>query len=247
VGPMPMLDLACREAFRCLSRSTVVELAGKSGVVFDETKHIDLFSTLQDVIKSHLKLTDDAVLYIILKRLSDTALTKMERTRALAEIDAAVECLERDDEKVVMSEKESAENGEREMKTLEDKCCKMRKAIKADVIAMAKGRGRGGGGRGRGRGRGAAGAPGGHDPAMPTHVDQANAALLCPPQSHIWRGLNRGEWRGHCPPFQRISEPWSRAGERHAMMEILRRLWHRHCIKDGLTWPEDVPQILFDL
>lgn len=103
------------------------------------------------------------------------------------------------------------------------------------AAAGGHGRGRGSGGRGRSRGRGSVA------PQLPATIEQTMARLFCPQGGHIWRGLTRGEWCGHYPPFRRIHSKWSALGEEGSMKDILRRLWRMHAEHTGLDFPGCCP------
>jgi hypothetical protein len=68
---------------------------------------------------------------------------------------------------------------------------------------------------------------------LTTAVSQAAARALVPPEAHIWRGLTRGEWCGHRPPYRRVSFPWHRFGEQGALKECLQALWRQHFAYTG--------------
>ena len=69
-------------------------------------------------------------------------------------------------------------------------------------------------------------------------IDQRTVANFLPPSEnvHVWRGLTRGEWCGHLPPYRRIRATWSEFGEEWAMVNVLCRLWQQYCEANALDF-----------
>ena len=65
-------------------------------------------------------------------------------------------------------------------------------------------------------------------------IDHADANKFTPPRTSIWRGLKKGSWHGHAPPFQRVSGTIEREGsEKGALLKVLRCLWTAWCTLNG--------------
>ena len=70
---------------------------------------------------------------------------------------------------------------------------------------------------------------------LPCSISHDEAKQWIPPDCSIWRGLTRGEWHGHCPPYRRTSAPWIRYGQDGAMRVVIKTLWVQYLDKHGLS------------
>lgn len=64
-------------------------------------------------------------------------------------------------------------------------------------------------------------------------MDQKVARSLVPPKAYIWRGLTRGQWCGHLPPYRRLSKAWG-VNETAACLWVIRELWRQHIEANAL-------------
>lgn len=69
---------------------------------------------------------------------------------------------------------------------------------------------------------------------LPCSITHERAKEFAPPGASIWRGLTRGEFCGHLPPYRRVSASWARFGQEGALRETLRLLWSQSLASQGL-------------
>ena len=62
----------------------------------------------------------------------------------------------------------------------------------------------------------------------PSEISHADAKLLAPPSSYVWRRHTTGHWCGKLPPHGEISRSWTKHGEREAVLGLIRELWTQH-------------------
>ena len=68
---------------------------------------------------------------------------------------------------------------------------------------------------------------------LPSTIPQRKARKHIPDDCHIWRGVVRSEWCGHCRGHRRVQASWLKYGERNALIVVLRMLWDQHLTKHG--------------
>ena len=171
---------------------------------------------------------------IVCKRLAVEEMATETRTEALEFVgsESCLEVLEADDHKVIADMKKKATTG----KAVYDEIVQEVKQRRQRLLELAGEAGA----AGKRRGRAAA-------KKLAATIEHATAKQFVPFGASVWRGLIRGEWCGHYPPFKRISAPWAFYGERGAMFDVLRGLWQQHCAYKGLSYPADVPhKLLFE-
>ena len=122
---------------------------------------------------------------------------KNQRSAELLEIDAAIQCLEKQDQEVVEHEttksavaSATAKEYLREYKdkrTAVDLKLKAPKGRKKVIKALV----------------------------MPFEMTHSEAKVFLPPDTRIWRGLTRCTWYGHCKPHRRIQTKWADYGGEH--------------------------------
>lgn len=69
---------------------------------------------------------------------------------------------------------------------------------------------------------------------MPCSITHERAKEFAPPGASVWRGLTRGEFCGHLPPYRRVSCSWARYGQEGSLRETLRLLWRQWLAAQGL-------------
>lgn len=153
-------------------------------------------------------------------RLSHSRLSRMSAEASysaeLMELDEAVEVLDRNDIKVVQSEKESAQ-----------RACDIRaeysRLYRASAAKFLPASGK------HKRRRKAS------EAALPEVIPQAEARNFVPEGSHVWRGNFAQTWNGHLKPYRRVSCRWSLHGEHQALKLVLASLWRQYIELHGLA------------
>ena len=69
---------------------------------------------------------------------------------------------------------------------------------------------------------------------LPSTIPQKEAKKYIPPNTYIWRGLQRCEWCGHCRPYKRCKASWLQYGEAEALRVMIRMLWDQWLTLGGL-------------
>ncbi len=59
----------------------------------------------------------------------------------------------------------------------------------------------------------------------PSEISHAEAKVLAPPSSYVWRRHTTGHWCGKLAPHKEVCRSWAKHGERAAVLEVLRELW----------------------
>ena len=231
-GPMGAVELAARCAFWSMDRGTVLSFAASRGIVVDDAA--SLAEVLFSVVQRVLLISDEAAVKILEKRLTLNDLTNTFADVFL-EIDVAHEVLDRADASDLIQE-------QKEMQRVAQDDAAFRKSFRHKQEQLNKGKGRGAK-TGKGEGKLAA------RYAAPSTIPQAQAREFAPEGTHIWRGVVRSEWCGHCPPHRRAAASWLVFGEQQALRVVLQRLWDQWlglrgldrsaCPYDGL-WDEAV-------
>ena len=63
---------------------------------------------------------------------------------------------------------------------------------------------------------------------------QADAKLLLPPHTSIWRGLANGSWNFHQKPWPRQSFSWNRYGAEESLKMCIQAAWELYLGSNGL-------------
>ena len=66
-------------------------------------------------------------------------------------------------------------------------------------------------------------------------LSQPQLKPLVPEGGSIWRGNSSHSWHGHMPPFARDAASWHAYGHRGAAVLVLRSLWRKKLLLQGLT------------
>ena len=180
IGPLPMLEVACRHAFWNLPRSVVVDFAKYANIpVVKEDK---LCSVLFKVIQGVTKLSDSAVLDLLQKRLGVND-SSQKLVNALLEIDEAAVVFERMDLETLRTEQKAAATE------------RVAEAEFASDYVDAKQRN-----NDAQNGKSKKGKATKREP-LPGRIDQTVARTYIPPGASIWRGHGaEPTWHGHMPP-----------------------------------------------
>ena len=172
-----------------------------------------LFRMVQGV----LKCSDGETMTIISQRLASMDL-RASYLPSLLEIDEAISLFDKHDVQQILQAQQQGEVSLDEQKEFTDSYRKMREVVREkakEKIKLQK----------------VLNFPDGI-------TTQEEACPYIPPGCSIWRGLERSEWCGHCPPRRRVQFCWSEYSEKGALKETLRKLWHQWLELYGLQTPE---------
>ena len=234
-APDTLFKVMCRNAFWALKHSEVIALA----LDYDDTMPIPkskpLFDVLFFVIQHTLKTTTEETLLILMQRKFKEQ-AQREAMLHLSTIDEAADVMEWGDLQKLWAEKKAAkkdidEDAEFETALKDKRVALERERAAAEAADPAKGKGKS---KGKGKGKG----PG---IRLAATIEQSTAKFFLPPNTSVWRGLTRGEWCGHAPPFKRIFERWSDSTERNAMIRVIKRLWQQYAELNQKKFPDCCP------
>ena len=194
-------------------------------------------------MQSVLQISDAETLKIVAIRLGHDRSSENAFLDEILEIEEAVDCLDKAEEKQVRDEKAYAKSAKAMqyefVSKYRAKSSSVRAAqVAAEAAAAPKA-------RAKGRARVAAvPGPGGEPPAPPRDLPagdllQADLKLFAPPGGFVWRANKQGSWQGHYPPFRRVSYSWHQHGHRFAGIKVLRHLWSNHLTVHNLRIPQD--------
>ena len=169
-----------------------------------------LFTLISEILNS---LGEQAVLDILSKRLGWSDIGASFDSSFL-DLDDAIECLHHDDHRQVHKAEDDAKAMARMRMAFRDDLRKQAEVVRARAKCKAKAQ------------------PPVKKKEFPTTMSQTEAKAMLPPGSSIWRAISHGAWAGHCPPFKRVSAPWS-LGEYDAMKHVIARLWRQYLEKTG--------------
>ena len=188
-----------------MPKSQLTDFAEYRGIPIE--KGSSLFDVVFAMCQHELKLSDDATCDIVHKRL--VAYTADLTTAAdVLMVEGAVEVLSPDDHKVVIEEQEKVE-AKKEARKAFKQGYKVQKGKLKKKLNYKK-------------------------VTLPSVIPQKEARVYLPPNSAIWRDLQRGGWCAHVKPYKRISELWEKHGDDHlALVAILRRCWLQRLEYDG--------------
>lgn len=222
--PSPILEVACAQAWWGMSGSDIKDFAGHEGVDMDGCATLVdiLFKVCSDITHK----SDEEVMRMLSKRLVANELQR-KYSPALLEIEEAVQAFDLHDHQVVSAEQKKARVLEKSQDSFVRDFKERRQRVvteRAADCAVKR--------------RKKAAAPARR--TLPSAIPQAQARRWIPEGTHIWRGLTRSEWCGHCEPYKRIQASWHLHGEAGAMRIIIRRLWEQKLEADDLG-PEACP------
>jgi hypothetical protein len=223
--PAPLQMVAAMNAFWSLSRTDLGDFA--------KLWHIPLEvgSSLVDVLFTmvlHItKKSEVEVMDILHKRLV-YAEVKNQWSAELLEIDAAIQCLEKQDQEVVEAEKVKSSVATATTKDFLREYKNKRAAVELKVKAA----------KGKKKLFKAL--------VMPFEMTHAEAKAFLPPGTSIWRGLSRCTWYGHCKPHRRVQAKWvDYDGEQAACKAMIKILWTQYLDMKGYPYSECAVQDLF--
>lgn len=222
--PQPILQVACENAWWSMTGSDIKEFAIREGIDMDGCA--SLVDILFQVCKGITMKSDDEVMVMLSRRPAANDLQR-EYSPALLDIEEAVQTFDLHDHQVVSAEQQKARTLEKSQESFVRDFEERRQRVAA---TQNPGAGK--------RGKKVATAPA--RKALPSTIPQSQAKKWVPEGTHIWRGLTRSEWCGHCEPYKRIQASWHLHGEEGAMRIIIRRLWEQNLEADGLG-PEACP------
>lgn len=214
----PWVELACRQAFWNLPRSTIYDYARHFKI--EAPSGASLFELLWCFIDQVLHLSEEATLEIVHRRVASQQ--QSDASQALLQVDEALEVLEHMDIEVVHQEQERLQRVANENADFAV-CYRVKaRAVQEKKEASAK------------RQRKESGLK---QITLPHHIEQKDAKKFIPQGGvcSVWRAHTRGEWHGHYKGLPRISESFQKHGSSElAFKALLQRLWGFHLSKNGL-------------
>ena len=186
------------------------------------------------MVQHFLELSDAEVLPIVALRMGDTARTENTFLNEIMEIDEAVMCLDKAEEKEVRQQQDTAKSCKAENLVFQKRYTEKLVAVQAAQAAA----------RPKPKAKARARAPPAPDPVRPLpqgDLTQAQIKHLCPPGGSVWRANVHGSWMGHFPPLPRVSFPWNVYGHRYSAVKLLRNLWESWAMIHGMVLPRDCP------
>lgn len=208
-------EVAAREAFWELSRTELMSFAEEWDISIDSGE--SLMGVLFTMVKAITEVPDMDVMDIIHKRLA-RASQPSDWTSEILEIDEALQCVDRQDQELIVQEKKTAVQRAQETVGILQDYKQRRQDIFAKMTQREK------------RKRGPHVTP----RSMPFTLTQAEAKQYLPPDASVWRGLTRQSWHGHCAGYRRCQAKWlDHGGEQEALRALMRTLWTQHLDKTG--------------
>lgn len=217
-----LLVLAARCGFWTLGKGWLEQLAGHLGVAIPEGS--TAFETLLLVSKASLDdVADEELLKSMEKRLMQMHQQLEQSEGQYTDVADLDDIFEKRDEKKM---KEEAKHYEAETANLQD----FRKAFREQAAKVRQ--------PPRTAGAAAKAASGGrkYPKNLPTgNILQADAKLLAPPSSYLWKNNTSGAWCGKYGSYPELSRAWMKYSERGALVLVLRQLWVHHLTGLGMT------------
>jgi len=223
-SPRPLPKLLALHAYFDMRVAALQEMAKYLGM--ELPPGCSLFEALFTLIQKELGADESRALEIVHRRLAASH-PETDVNAVLLRVDEAAELLERSDMQVLHEEQQDVQLQ-----------CTARAAFAREYRerrwALAKA---------KGKAKAKAKAKWLKAPKLDSGIEHATAAAMLPPGASCWRGLTRGVWCGHLPPYVRISHPWG-TSETVACLWVVRELWRQHiewnalddsaCIVEGL-------------
>ncbi len=213
---MPVLRLAASCAFWNLSKTEIVDVCKLGGVAVPAAS--SLFDVLSNAVSNCLATGEEETLKILSQRLADNEAVN-SFTEAILEVDEAAEVLEKSDQESLADEQKQARSRLEQRQTYRDEYTEKMKLFRLAREKKSK----------KGKKEMTKG-------SLPTVISQRDAKKFIPPGTHIWRGLTKGSWQGHCEPFARVYESWANSSEPEAMRRIIKKLWEQYLMVSGKDW-----------
>lgn len=182
-----------------------------------------------------LGLNDAEVLQIVAIRMGDQSCHQNTFLDEIMEIDEAVMCLDKAEEKEVRQQQEAAKSTKAANLVFQERYRVKLVAVQAAQAAAAKA-------KAKPKAKARASPP--PDPPGPLpqgDLTQAQIKHMCPPGGSVWRANIQGSWMGHYPPMPRISYSWGIYGHRYSAIKLLRSLWESWAVIHGREVPRDCP------
>jgi hypothetical protein len=222
--PVPKLFAVC--AFFDLNRATLEQLAALLG--YEVLAGASLFDVLFGLVVFVLGCDENVAIQIVHKRLANIA-SDTDVTSALLEIDEAANLLEQNDVTVLRDEQKHVRLEAESRKDFAS-------LFKEKRLSLAKAKPKA---KGKAKAKSVA-------PKLDSKIEQPEARKLIPPGSSIWRGLTKGQWCGHLPPYVRVSRPWA-LNETASCMWVIRELWLQYLEANGLDQDSCTVEGLFTM
>lgn len=232
----PLRAVAAESAFWALDKPTLTRLASHWGVRVPAGAN--LFDLVHSLVASSLPDRDELdVMDICCSRLGALQ-KKAQFSDELAELDEAVEVLDRNDQKKIQGERRAAVVSKLEAEEYHNTFVERRQLAQKKQSADGKK-------KKQSSKRGPA-------PQMlrlprwPDHnIDIEHVRTLKPLGTTIWFDRRFGSTQGHCEPFPRIGRSWNKYGAGETVNIVLRDLWTKFLMKSGKDLHECPVQGLF--
>ena len=235
VGPFLLVDswepihkMASRAAWWSLGRSFLEDIAAHLGIAVAPGS--TLLQLLVAMVQWSLMTSDEETMNIVYRRLA-TEKSRTTHSRTLVEADDAHCVMVRYDQQKLRDRQDSIQKELEVIESFSKENTTRRQAFRAGVAAAGNKKGA----------RGKQQVPA--KVVIPHHCAQADAKLLVPPNTSIWRSLVRSKWSGHCKDHKRVTEPFLRhnGSSQDALKACLRALWIQHSLKEGIVLPAGCP------
>lgn len=214
ITPRPLPKLLAAKVYFDMPKSMLVGLADYLG--HELPAGCSLLEALEALISKELALPEKETLDLLCQRLARST-TDTDLNAAILGIDEAAELLEKADVKELETQQKEVLTESAARKSFAKDYRERRLAFAAKAKCKAKAKAK------------ALIKP----PKLESRIEQKQARTLIPAGSYIWRGLTRGCWCGHFPPYVRVSRPWG-DNETVACMWVARQLWCQYIEANAL-------------
>lgn len=220
--PLPLLEVCCREGFWNMKQAFVVRMCRHLDITLPDGA--DLYDSLEASLRKVMgpRCSDEDMLKFLDQRIA--AMAEVQQLAAtetsIMESEDAADCLCAFDKQDFVKERKTTVAKVGEARAFASRLRDRRASVQVAVRASAKAKA-GGGAASSSRGSGSR-------MKLPKGaITQAEAKLLAPPDSYIWRNESSQSWCGCIKPMGSISRSWMCHGHKGACVKVLRELWNR--------------------
>lgn len=236
VGWLPLLNVAAARAFWELPLSVLKDFCKLLGVEISGSG--SLVDILTGLTTNILGCSEADCFPILQRRLVNISSKEAELAEVMVECDEAMKVMDAEERDDLIKAKRAQHSALQDYATFKQALVEKREALKASGKWSAT--------------RGAAGKAKNTSAYFPKYppvpagmLTQPQARALLPPDSSIWRCLNRGEWAVHPQGFSRRSFAWHVYGENLAAIEAVRYCWRCYLDREGMPIDECLVKNLF--
>lgn len=237
--PQPLIRVAASAAFWGMDKCSMDKLAKHLEINIPHGSSLltTILSLAQGVLKDK---SESEVLQICSARLAGVEPDAW--AEELLQVDEAISCLDKHDEKDFKREQEQAT-------TAKELSANLARELSARHVALrakqAEAQGQKPAGK-RAKKSSASASSSSRPTVLPQEIAQSEARLYAPPGAYIWADRRAGSWHAHLPPFRRIGRSWStHGGEAQTLKLCLRYLWDKWCEVNGVPHSECPMQGVF--